>query len=90
MRACVIHSVRPILYGPPCISEEYFLTNALIVGAGGILHYYDMFVYLAPLKRDIRDRNVVMHRPIRPSTMSDGMNTEAAEAKLSIILGMKV
>ena len=50
----------------------------------------DFFYYLAPLKSEINDKNVVMQRPMRPSTMSEGIKTEAAEAKLSIILGMKV
>ena len=25
MRACVIHSVRPILYGPPCMTKTLLL-----------------------------------------------------------------
>jgi hypothetical protein len=48
------------------------------------------FYYLAPLNSEINDKNVVMQRPMRPSTMSEGIKTEAAEARLSIILGMKV
>ena len=47
--------------------------------------------YLAPLKSEINERNDVMLRAIRPGTISsDGMNTEAAEITLNIILGIKV
>ena len=47
-------------------------------------------LYLAPLKRAILDRKAVIQRPIRPGTTSAGMKTEAAEARLSIILGINV
>ena len=46
--------------------------------------------YLAPLKSVINERNVDTKRPIRPGTMSDGIKTEAAEARLSIVLGTNV
>ena len=46
--------------------------------------------HLAPLKRVINDKNVDTKRPIRPGTISNGIKTEAAEARLSIMLGMKV
>ena len=47
-------------------------------------------IYLAPLKREISDKNDVIQIPIRPGTTSGGINTEAAEAKQSIMLGMNV
>ena len=46
--------------------------------------------HLAPLKRVINVRKVVMQTPIRPGTLWGGMNTEAAEAKLSIMLGINI
>ena len=46
--------------------------------------------YLAPLKSEIKERNEVMHKPIRPATTSGGMKTEAAEAEVSIMLGIKL
>ena len=42
--------------------------------------------YLAPLNSEINERNDVMQRAIRPGTISDGINTEDAEATLNIIL----
>ena len=42
--------------------------------------------YLAPLNNEINERNDVMQRAIRPGTISDGINTEDAEATLNIIL----
>ena len=45
--------------------------------------------YLAPLNNEINERNDVMQRAIRPGTMSDGINTEDAEAMLNIILREK-
>ena len=42
--------------------------------------------YLAPLNNEINERNDVMQRAMRPGTMSDGINTEDAEATLNIIL----
>ena len=48
------------------------------------------YTYLAPLKSEIKERNEVTHKPIRPGTMSDGIYTDAAEVTLSIILGMKL
>ena len=47
-------------------------------------------MYLAPLKREISDRNVVIQSAMRPGTMSDGMNNDAADDIVSIILGKKV
>ena len=44
------------------------------------------YYYLAPLNREINERNDVMQRAMRPGTMSDGINTEEAEATLNIIL----
>ena len=49
-----------------------------------------LHTYLAPLKSEISERNEVILRAIRPGTMSDGMNTEDAEAMLNIILGINV
>ena len=46
--------------------------------------------YLAPLKREINERNDVILKAMRPGTISDGMNTEDAEIILNIILGIKV
>ena len=45
--------------------------------------------YLAPLNNEINERNDVMQRAMRPGTMSDGINTEDAEAMLNIILREK-
>ena len=45
--------------------------------------------YLAPLNSEINERNEVMQRAMRPGTMSDGINTEDAEATLNIILRTK-
>ena len=45
--------------------------------------------YLAPLNNEINERNDVMQRAMRPGTMSDGINTEDAEATLNIILRAK-
>ena len=45
--------------------------------------------YLAPLNNEISERNEVMQRAMRPGTMSDGINTEDAEATLNIILRKK-
>ena len=46
--------------------------------------------YLAPLKREINDRNDVILKAMRPGTISDGMKTDDAEIILNIILGIKV
>ena len=51
---------------------------------------FKAYTHLAPLKRVINERNVDTKRPIRPGTISDGIKTEAAEARLSIILGINV
>ena len=47
-------------------------------------------MYLAPLKREISERNEVIQSDIRPGTIFDGMKTEDAEAILNIKLGTKV
>ena len=49
-----------------------------------------MGIYLAPLKREIRDRNEVIQSAMRPGTISHGMNTDEIEAAVNIILGIKV
>ena len=54
----------------------------------GQSHYF--YNYLAPLKREINERNDVILKAMRPGTISDGMNTEDAEIILNIILGIKV
>ena len=36
------------------------------------------------------ERNVVIQSAMRPGTMWDGMNTDDADAKLNMKLGMKV
>ena len=46
--------------------------------------------YLAPLKREINERNDVILKAMRPGTISDGMNTDDDEIILNIILGIKV
>ena len=56
----------------------------------GVRTVNELCTYLAPLKRAILERKAVMQRPIRPGTISAGMKTEAAEARLSIILGANV
>ena len=42
------------------------------------------------MKREISDRNVVIQSAMRPGTISDGMNNDAADDIVSIILGKKV
>ena len=56
-----------------------------VTGSSHCLHNY-----LAPLKREINERNDVILKAMRPGTISDGMNTEDAEIILNIILGIKV
>ena len=46
--------------------------------------------YLAPLNNEINDKKDVIQIPMRPGTTSGGINTDAAEARQSIILGMNV
>lgn len=48
----------------------------------------DVVFYLAPLKSEMMDKKVVMHRLILPGIKSEGMKTEQADKVQSMKLGM--
>ena len=60
-------------------------SEAVVTGQSHCFH-----IYLAPLKREINERNDVILKAMRPGTISDGMKTDDAEIILNIILGIKV
>ena len=45
-------------------------------------------MYFAPLNKEMMERKVVIHNPIRPGIKSEGINNEQVEAIHNIKLGM--